>query len=205
MNKKQYHEYLKSAEWQNVRTAVLQRDGYRCRFCNSGLDLNVHHRSYEYIGREMQNLTDLVTICRRCHAMLHVVEPKLPEPKPKKKRKAKKRKEPKKHAPRWDEGFLELRKSQHESNKQERRAVIMGQANGKVELDKEAVRLMETFGCAMPIRSVQKLGMERLVSGWRKELLGKVYTVGVIVAVYSAANENEAKLIEQQGERINHL
>jgi len=57
-----------------VRKHILTRDGYKCRFCNSGLDLNVHHRSYDYIGREMEQLTDLVTLCRRCHSILHVVE-----------------------------------------------------------------------------------------------------------------------------------
>lgn len=75
MNKSEYHKYLKSQNWQLVRKHVLTRDEYKCRFCNSGLDLNVHHRSYEYIGREMQKLTDLTTVCKRCHSLLHVIEP----------------------------------------------------------------------------------------------------------------------------------
>jgi len=32
-----YDAYLRSPEWKALRSLVLERDGYRCRFCNSRL------------------------------------------------------------------------------------------------------------------------------------------------------------------------
>lgn len=75
MNKQEYHEYLKSYQWKTIRETVKNRDGYRCRVCNSGLNLTVHHRSYEHIGNEKRHMSDLITLCDRCHATFHGFRP----------------------------------------------------------------------------------------------------------------------------------
>jgi 5-methylcytosine-specific restriction endonuclease McrA len=64
-----YKEYLLSDHWLDLRRKILKRDGFACRLCNARTDLNVHHRSYERIGRERED--DLITLCRRCHEIFH--------------------------------------------------------------------------------------------------------------------------------------
>lgn len=64
-----YDEYLKTQEWAAIREQALERDGRRCRACNSDTKLNVHHRTYERRGCEFLN--DLTTLCQRCHEHFH--------------------------------------------------------------------------------------------------------------------------------------
>jgi hypothetical protein len=65
----EYEAYLQGPEWQERRHRALERDGYRCRLCNSADRLHVHHRTYERFGRE--NDGDLTTLCEDCHAFFH--------------------------------------------------------------------------------------------------------------------------------------
>jgi len=46
MNKKEYHKHLKSFEWEQKRDKILRRDNNKCQYCNSGMNLNVHHMFY---------------------------------------------------------------------------------------------------------------------------------------------------------------
>ncbi len=64
-----YPEYLQTPEWAKKRQQILERDGGRCRICDSSESLNVHHRTYERRGNE--DLNDLTTLCRRCHEHFH--------------------------------------------------------------------------------------------------------------------------------------
>lgn len=64
-----YWEYIKTAHWQAIRAQAVERDGNRCRVCNSPDNLNVHHRSYERLGQELPD--DLTTLCQSCHEMFH--------------------------------------------------------------------------------------------------------------------------------------
>ena len=64
-----YEEYLKTHEWQEKRRQSLERDGHRCRVCNSDKNLDVHHRTY--IRRGNESLNDLTTLCRSCHEYFH--------------------------------------------------------------------------------------------------------------------------------------
>ncbi len=64
-----YAEYLRSPEWQQRRFQALHEAGDRCQVCNSDGDLEVHHRTYERIGRE--ELGDLIVLCRACHQLFH--------------------------------------------------------------------------------------------------------------------------------------
>ena len=73
MNKTQYHAYLRSPEWQALRLRVLKRDGYKCAHCGASKPLDVHHKTYERVGRE--RMRDLVALCRECHEAEHEVEP----------------------------------------------------------------------------------------------------------------------------------
>jgi hypothetical protein len=64
-----YEEYLKTSEWAQKRDQALERDGHRCRACNSNEMLHVHHRTYERRGNE--DLNDLTTLCQSCHEHFH--------------------------------------------------------------------------------------------------------------------------------------
>lgn len=62
-----YHEYLKSERWQNLRKSVLHRDNELC-ICGKKAT-EVHHKTYERLGNEP--LSDLVSLCRHCHQNVH--------------------------------------------------------------------------------------------------------------------------------------
>jgi hypothetical protein len=67
-----YAEYLKTPEWNDTRKHALKRAGYRCQTCNDAAPLDVHHRTYERLGRERIN--DIIALCRRCHKKFHSEE-----------------------------------------------------------------------------------------------------------------------------------
>jgi 5-methylcytosine-specific restriction endonuclease McrA len=65
-----YREYLQTAEWLARRKQHVKSAGYRCQVCNaSGVQLNVHHRTYERRGNEYYK--DLLALCRNCHEIFH--------------------------------------------------------------------------------------------------------------------------------------
>jgi replicative DNA helicase len=64
-----YEEYLQTPEWMERRALMIERAGNRCQVCNSGEDLNVHHRTYERRGNEDPG--DLTVLCQQCHAWFH--------------------------------------------------------------------------------------------------------------------------------------
>ena len=65
-----YREYLRSPEWRRTRGAALHRANFRCMLdVTHSEDLEVHHRTYERLGRELA--TDLVVLCRSCHRIHH--------------------------------------------------------------------------------------------------------------------------------------
>jgi hypothetical protein len=70
--REKYHAYLQTPEWAEKRQAALEDAGQRCQLCNSPSALNVHHRTYERVGRE--RLGDLTVLCRRCHEKFHGVD-----------------------------------------------------------------------------------------------------------------------------------
>lgn len=69
-----YYEYLQSEEWKAKAKQRLEIDGYVCQGCGAkGSSLNVlqvHHLTYHNVYNE-NVYTDLVTVCRSCHAILH--------------------------------------------------------------------------------------------------------------------------------------
>lgn len=64
-----YKEYLQSEHWKETRRQALKRAGFKCQLCNQGGMLDVHHRTYERRGEEKNS--DLIVLCRPCHAKFH--------------------------------------------------------------------------------------------------------------------------------------
>ena len=68
--RRNYNEYIRSEEWKAVRRERLRLDGYKCVLCGTGINLQVHHISYEHL-RQPEEIDDLVTLCRSCHSHVH--------------------------------------------------------------------------------------------------------------------------------------
>jgi hypothetical protein len=65
-----YEEYLQTPHWKRRREDRLRVAGRRCQVCNRGsVQLNVHHRTYERLGEELDG--DLIVLCRACHSTFH--------------------------------------------------------------------------------------------------------------------------------------
>jgi len=65
-----YEEYLQTPHWKRRREDRLRAAGRRCQLCNRGSGtLNVHHRTYERLGEELDG--DLIVLCRSCHSTFH--------------------------------------------------------------------------------------------------------------------------------------
>ena len=70
----EYLAHLDSNGWQEIRQAAFDRDGGRCRLCNSRQNLQGHHRSYANLGRDAaKELADVTTLCRKCHKRFHKI------------------------------------------------------------------------------------------------------------------------------------
>jgi 5-methylcytosine-specific restriction endonuclease McrA len=78
----EYDKYLETAHWQEFRKLILERQFQRlgrneCERCpprknsedGSGVELHVHHLTYERLGREL--IEDVQIICRECHDREH--------------------------------------------------------------------------------------------------------------------------------------
>lgn len=58
-------------QWQQIRSMILERDGYRCRICGADpcdATLHVHHVDWD---RSNNRLRNLVTLCVSCHKAVH--------------------------------------------------------------------------------------------------------------------------------------
>jgi len=67
--KVEYHSYLLTPKWKELRSRRLIKDAYTCRMCGATARLEVHHISYIRLGNE--DISDLVTLCRDCHQKVH--------------------------------------------------------------------------------------------------------------------------------------
>lgn len=63
----QYLTYIKSSAWRTRRQRALARAGYRCQVCSKSARLQVHHNTYENLGRERD--ADLTVLCWECHML----------------------------------------------------------------------------------------------------------------------------------------
>jgi len=75
---RQYHHYLRSPHWADVRGRVLRRAGNFCEGCGTNRATQVHHLRYpprclpgDRTWIEQQKLFDLRAVCDRCHDEIH--------------------------------------------------------------------------------------------------------------------------------------
>ena len=61
---------MQSDTWRHTRHTILHRDHYHCRACHARRRLHVHHITYKRLGAEAP--ADLLTLCQRCHTLVHV-------------------------------------------------------------------------------------------------------------------------------------
>lgn len=61
---------IRGQNWSKIRREVLERDKHKCKKCGNRENLHVHHKTPIAQGgkNEMRNL---VTLCRECHAKEH--------------------------------------------------------------------------------------------------------------------------------------
>ena len=64
-----YDDYLCSPEWKYKRMKKLTSSGHICKHCGSKENLDIHHLTYERLGRELDE--DLLVLCRDCHSKIH--------------------------------------------------------------------------------------------------------------------------------------
>ena len=64
-----YHQYIQSPEWAAKREQKFAHSGRHCQLCRSTDRLNVHHNTYDRLGRE--EMSDLVVLCKPCHEKFH--------------------------------------------------------------------------------------------------------------------------------------
>jgi 5-methylcytosine-specific restriction endonuclease McrA len=61
---------LDPASYASLRLQVLRRDGWRCQFCGSMSNLEVHHQQFRsHCGDDSEE--NLITLCTPCHSQAH--------------------------------------------------------------------------------------------------------------------------------------
>jgi 5-methylcytosine-specific restriction endonuclease McrA len=61
---------LDSEQYEQLRNAVLRRDGWRCQLCGTRSGLEVHHKEFRsHSGDDSEQ--NLITLCSACHANVH--------------------------------------------------------------------------------------------------------------------------------------
>ncbi len=60
--------FYESDYWKIIRSAILNRDEFRCAKCN-GKAHQVHHLNYRYVGKDHLYPKSLVSVCRPCHGL----------------------------------------------------------------------------------------------------------------------------------------
>jgi 5-methylcytosine-specific restriction endonuclease McrA len=61
---------LDERKYEELRLQVLRRDGWRCQFCGSMTNLEVHHQQFRsHAGPNQEE--NLITLCNYCHSAEH--------------------------------------------------------------------------------------------------------------------------------------
>jgi 5-methylcytosine-specific restriction endonuclease McrA len=68
-----YAWYRGTAFWRERREFILQRAGHTCEKCGKRRATEVHHLTYIRVFQELPS--DLVALCRQCHAEIHWRQP----------------------------------------------------------------------------------------------------------------------------------
>ncbi len=62
---------LEGPGYQELRSRVLRRGGWRCQVCGSMTNLEIHHWQFRsHSGSDTED--NLITLCERCHSSIHV-------------------------------------------------------------------------------------------------------------------------------------
>ena len=70
MGLKQPRLRLDRTLYEQLRTQILQRDGWRCQACGAMCNLEVHHQEFRsHSGDDSEQ--NLITLCSTCHATVH--------------------------------------------------------------------------------------------------------------------------------------
>lgn len=73
--KKWYKEaYLKSEHWKLLKRVTLQSQGRICCKCGALKKLQIHHKTYVRLWKELQS--DLMVVCVDCHKKIHGIKKK---------------------------------------------------------------------------------------------------------------------------------
>ena len=65
---------LDAASYKKLHRRILERDGWKCQYCGTGTNLQVHHmQSRSLLGDDAEE--NLITLCARCHQKLHLRMP----------------------------------------------------------------------------------------------------------------------------------
>lgn len=74
MKTNNYSKKLLDPRWQKKRLLILQRDDFKCHFCNDDkATLHIHHINYLNNPWDAKN-SDLTTLCKHCHSGIHYLE-----------------------------------------------------------------------------------------------------------------------------------
>jgi 5-methylcytosine-specific restriction endonuclease McrA len=61
---------LDPESYEGLRQQILRRDGWRCQFCGTMSNLEVHHREFRsHSGTDSDE--NLITLCTACHTRMH--------------------------------------------------------------------------------------------------------------------------------------
>ena len=61
---------LDPLSYEKLRQQVLHRDGWRCQFCGTMSNLEVHHKQFRsHSGADSEE--NLITLCNACHTREH--------------------------------------------------------------------------------------------------------------------------------------
>lgn len=66
-------DYRQTEVWKRLRKQRLWMDHYRCQYCGSGINIQVHHVHYPKVWGD-ETMDDLVTLCDRCHNETHEID-----------------------------------------------------------------------------------------------------------------------------------
>lgn len=64
-----YREYMASPEWRQRKIRFFATTARVCAACETTVDIQVHHHTYERLGVELD--ADLVAVCASCHRLIH--------------------------------------------------------------------------------------------------------------------------------------
>jgi len=66
-----YESYINGPDWKVRRARHLLSYGKQCEACHRTQDIEVHHRTYDRMGSELDS--DLAVLCDACHQSVHIL------------------------------------------------------------------------------------------------------------------------------------